>query len=132
MNELRLIPNNWRTLVLMSLITAQKIWNNNTMSNTDFSIICELSLDTEQINQLEMKFLELIKYKTCIKFGTYTKYYLELQSFITDELPLKPMDVLTQQKLEKQSKKFEQNLKVKCKTSENMFELGQKTKLVIN
>ena len=126
-----LLPTNWRPLVLISLMIAQKMWDDKYLSNADFSYIYPF-FDTKQVNSLEMKFLELIQYNTHIKFSIYTKYYLELKSLVPEDFPLKAMDAFTSQKLEQQSQKMEDNLKKNAKTSADAKESGQNTNLVIN
>ncbi len=126
-----LLPTNWRPLVLISLMIAQKMWDDKYLSNADFSYIYPF-FDTKQVNSLEMKFLELIQYNTHIKFSIYTKYYLELKSLVPEDFPLKPMDAFTSQKLEQQSQKMEENLKKNAKTSADAKESGQNTNLIIN
>jgi len=126
-----LLPTNWRPLVLLSLMIAQKMWDDKYLSNADFSYIYPF-FDTKQVNMLEMKFLELIQYNTHIKFSIYTKYYLELKSLVPEDFPLKPMDVFTSCKLEKQSKNMENNLKKNAKTSADAKESGQNSNYVIN
>ena len=125
-----LLPTSWRPLVLISLMVAQKMWDDRYLSNSDFSAIYPF-FDNKQLNTLEMKFLELIQYNTHIRFSIYTKYYLELKSLVPD-FPLKPMDVFTMGKLEKQSKNMEDNLKKNAKTSNDNKEAGQNTVYVIN
>lgn len=131
LTEMPLLPTNWRPLVLISLMVAQKMWDDKYLSNADFSYIYPF-FDTKQVNSLEMKFLELIQYNTHIKFSIYTKYYLELKSLVPEDFPLKPMDAFTSQKLEQQSQKMEDNLKKNAKTSADAKESGQNTNLIIN
>lgn len=126
-----LLPSNWRPLVFISLMIAQKMWDDKYLSNADFSYIYPF-FDTKQVNELEMKFLELIQYNTHIKFSIYTKYYLELKSLVPEDFPLKPMDAFTMQKLENQSKSMEENLKKNAKTSADAKTAGQSTNIVIN
>ena len=125
-----LLPTSWRPLVLVSLMVAQKMWDDRYLSNSDFSNIYPF-FDNKQLNNLEMKFLELIQYNTHIKFSIYTKYFLELKGLVPD-FPLKPMDVLAEAKLERQSKKMEEALKKKAATSANEKEAGQSTNYVIS
>ena len=130
LTSMPLLPTSWRPLVLIALMVAQKMWDDKYLSNSDFSTIYPF-FDNKQLNTLEMKFLELIQYNTHIKFSIYTKYYLELKSLVPD-FPLKPMDVFTMAKLEKQSKGMEDNLKKNAKTSSENKEAGQNTVYVIN
>lgn len=126
-----LLPSNWRPLIFISIMVAQKMWDDKYLSNADFSYIYPF-FDTKQVNELEMKFLELIQYNTHIKFSIYAKYYLELKGLVPEDFPLKEMDVFTQQKLENQSKNMEENLKRNAKTSANAKVSGQNTVVVIN
>jgi len=131
LTEMPVLPTNWRPLTLISLMIAQKMWDDKYLSNSDFSYIYPF-FDTKQVNTLEMKFLELIQYNTHIKFSIYTKYYLELKSLVPEDFPLKPMDVFTGHKLETQSKHMEENLKKFAKSGVDNLQSGQKTNLVIN
>lgn len=130
LTEMPLLPTNWRPLVLISLMIAQKMWDDKFLSNQDFSYIYPF-FEIAQVNKLEMKFLELIQYNTHIKFSIYTKYYLELKSLVPEEFPLKPMDIFTMQKLENQSKGMEENLKKYGKTGDSKVS-GQNSVHVIN
>ena len=130
LTSMPLLQTTWRPIILISLMVAQKMWDDKYLSNSDFSTIYPF-FDNKQLNVLEMKFLELIQYNTHIKFSIYTKYYLELKSLVPD-FPLKPMDVFTMAKLEKQSKNMEENLKKNAKTSTDNKEAGENTVYIIN
>jgi hypothetical protein len=130
LTSIPLLPTTWRPLILISLMIAQKMWDDKFLNNSDFITIYPF-FDNEQLNKLELKFLELIQYNTHIKFSTYTKYYLELKS-VEPDFPLKPMDMFTKAKLEHQSKNMEEKLKKNAKTSVNAKEAGQNTVYVIN
>lgn len=125
-----MLPTTWRPLVLISLMVAQKMWDDKYLNNSDFSVIYPF-FTNEQLNTLEMKFLEMIQYNTHIKFGTYTKYFLELKGLEPD-CTLKPMDMHSKAKLEKASLEMENNLKKNAKTSEKGLGAGQNTVYVIN
>jgi hypothetical protein len=131
LTEMPLLPTTWRPLVLISIMVAQKMWDDKYLSNADFSYIYPF-FDTKQVNVLEMKFLELIQYNTHIKFSIYTKYYLELKSLVPEDFPLKPMDVFTIGKLERQSKNMEENLKKNAKTSNDNKQSGMSTNVILS
>ena len=75
------------------------MWDDKYLSNADFAYIYPF-FNSEQINNLEMKFLEMIQYNTHIKFSMYSKYYFELKSLFPEDFNLKPMDVYTLNRLE--------------------------------
>ncbi len=128
---LSLQTTNWRPLILISLMVSQKVWDDKYLSNADFSYIFPF-FDTNQLNQLEMKFLEMIHYNVYVKDSLYTKYYLELKSLVNEEIPIKPMNIFTLNKLESQSKALENNLKKYLKTAGESKEFGQHSAVIIN
>ena len=76
---LPLQPTNWRPLVLVSLLVAQKVWDDKYLSNLDFAFIYPF-FSSQEINVLEKKFLELIQYNVAIKSTLYARYYFELRA----------------------------------------------------
>jgi len=126
-----ILPTNWRPLIIVSLLVAQKMSDDRFLSNADFAEMYPF-FDVKELNNLEMKFLELIQYNTHIKFGIYTKYYLELKSLVPEKFLLKPMDVFTMKKLENQSRDKEKVLKQMSRTSVDAKESGQYTQHVIS
>lgn len=130
LTNIPLLPTTWRPLVLVSLLIAQKMWDDKYLSNSDFSSIYPF-FDNEQLNTLELKYLELIQYNTHIKLSIYTKYYLELKA-VEPNFPLKPMSAYVKDNLEKQSQNYEEKLKKNAKTSTENKEAGQNTVAVIS
>ena len=128
---LSLHPTNWRPLILISLMIAQKMWDDKYLSNADFAYIYPF-FNAEQVNTLEMKFLEMIQYNTHVKFSLYSKYFFELKSLSTDEAPLKPMDLFSFNRLENQSKLFGENARKHSKTNPKDKVSGQFTIYIIN
>jgi hypothetical protein len=110
---------------------AQKMWDDKYLSNADFAYIYPF-FNAEQVNTLEMKFLEMIQYNTHVKFSLYSKYYFELKSLSTDEFPLKPMDLYSFNRLENQSKLYGENMKKHSKTNSKDKVSGQFTIYIIN
>lgn len=131
MTEMPLLPTTWRPLVIISLMIAQKMWDDKYLSNADFHYIYPF-FDSQQFNMLEIKFLDLIEYNTHIKLSIYTRYYLELKSLCPEDFPLKPMDVFTMGTLEKKSGQFEEKLKYASKTGGLQSVSGINTVFVIN
>lgn len=74
---------------------------------------------TDEINQLEKKFLELIQYNVTVKSALYAKYYFEMRALFTNnekEFPLTPLDKRDAEKLEVNSKQYKEkfeNLNIK-------------------
>lgn len=100
--ELPLQPTNWRPLILISLLVAQKVWDDRYLSNSDFAFIYPFFV-TDEINKLEQKFLELIMYNVTVKSNLYAKYFFELRALFKDsekEFPLKQLDKNDLERLE--------------------------------
>ena len=125
--EMPLQPTNWRPLVLCSLLVAQKVWDDQYLSNSDFAFIYPFFVTTE-INKLEQKFLELIQYNVTVKSALYAKYYFELRNLFKDndqDFPLKPLEKKDAVALELNSNKYknkyeELNIKQMALTSATM------------
>jgi hypothetical protein len=79
---------------MISILVAQKVWDDFYLSNADFGFIYPF-FPTEDLNKLEKKFLELIQYNVTVKANLYAKYYFELRALFRDnerEFPLVPLD----------------------------------------
>jgi hypothetical protein len=110
--DLPLQPTNWRPLVLCSLLVAQKVWDDRYLSNADFAFIYPFFV-TEEINKLEMKFLELIQYNVTVKSALYAKYYFEMRALFSNnekEFPLTPLNKKDAERLELNSKSHQEKL----------------------
>ena len=115
LTDMPLLPTTWRPLVIISLMIAQKMYDDKYLSNADFQYIYPF-FDSNQFNMLEVKFVDLIQYNTHIKLSIYTKYYLELKSLSPDDFPLEPMNVYQLTTLEKKSSSMEEKLNYASKT----------------
>lgn len=88
-----LSSTNWRPIILCSLLVSQKVWDDRYLSNSDFAYIYPF-FSTEEINQLEQRFLELLSYSVTVKAALYAKYYFELRALFNDsvnEFPIEPI-----------------------------------------
>jgi len=97
-----ILVTSWRPILLASLILAQKVWDDRSLHNVDFSVFCPM-FTLKEINFLEKKFLGLIDYDVSITASLYASYYFQLRTLcqrVDRELSLKPMDVEAAAKLE--------------------------------
>lgn len=69
-----LTSRNWKRLLFTSMIIASKFWDDDSFENNHFSQVFN-HLSIGEINLMERTFLELINYKTYIKFSEYFKYF---------------------------------------------------------
>ena len=70
---------NWIPILLVSLLTASKVWDDHSTFNGDLVVILPL-LTVEHINTLERQFLTDLKYTLHIPFSDYAKYYFGLRA----------------------------------------------------
>lgn len=74
---------NWRRVVLIVLIIASKVWDDDSLENIHFpQVMPDISL--KEVNTLEKTFLELIDYKLHIRGAEYAKYYFILQTIANE------------------------------------------------
>ena len=96
---LSLQTTNWRPLVFVSLMISQKIWDDKYLSNGDFSYIYPF-FEKNQLNILEMKFLEMIQYNVFVKLSVYMTFYLELKALVHEGYVNKAMSSFDFKKME--------------------------------
>ena len=98
-------PSNWRPIILCSYLVGQKVWDDRYLSNADFAYIYPF-FNTEEINRLEKKFLELINYSVTVKAALYAKYYFELRGLYNESnnFPLEQIENDKAKEIEGRSK----------------------------
>lgn len=100
-----LLMSNWQPILLAAMVVAQKVWDDKSLLNVDFSVICS-SYTLQDINALEKKFLQLIDFNVSISASLYASYYFELRTLCEKaerEFTLKPLSEERQRKLESRS-----------------------------
>lgn len=131
-SEMPLQPTNWRPLLLCSLLVAQKVWDDRYLSNADFAYIYPF-FKNDEVNKLELKFLEFIEYNVNVKQNVYVRYYFELKSlFKTDEnFPLQQLTVDKAREMEATAKKYETDSRKKSATM-NLNDKKTKAPLILS
>lgn len=105
LSGLQLLINNWQPMLLAGMVIAQKVWDDTSLLNCDFSLICS-AYTLKDINVIELKFLELIEYNVSITASLYASYYFELRTLCEKsqrDFTLKPLDEAARKKLESTS-----------------------------
>jgi hypothetical protein len=75
---------NWRSIVLSSLLIANKMWDDFHVANVAYCLIFP-GLSLERVNQLEIGFLEVLEYKTWISPSCYAENHFAIQACIAEE-----------------------------------------------
>ena len=112
-SEVPILCTSWRPILLAGLILAQKVWDDRSLHNVDFSFFCPM-FTLKEINFLEKKFLELIDYDVSISASLYASYYFQLRTLcqrVDREFSLKPMDIDTAAKLEARGVAYKEKFK---------------------
>ena len=93
---LYLLPTNWKTVLISSMLMASKVWDDMSMWNGDFSKICPI-FTLQRLNALEMAYLETVEYNVRVPASSYAKYYFHLRSLssslVLPESTLYPLDL---------------------------------------
>ena len=110
---------------------SQKIWDDRYLSNGDFSSIYPF-FEKEDLNILEIKFLEIIQYNVFVKLSIYMTFYLELRMLVKGQLTLKPLNRYQIKKMENLiEEKNNYNLK-RNNSQGKFFDEGEKSNYIIN
>lgn len=70
---------NWRPIVIASILTASKVWDDLSSWNIEFSNLLPL-LSLPSINKLEGIYLQSLQYDLYISSSEYARYYFALRS----------------------------------------------------
>jgi len=109
------LPTNWRPLVLISIIIANKVWDELNFMNYEISNVYPF-FEKYQIDQMETRFLQIINYNVKVSLSSYSSYFMELKTlnpFFNNK------NMMNSQKfnaLKEKQKKFVNNLKKKSRT----------------
>jgi len=115
---------NWKSIVMMAMLLASKVWDDLSMVNEDFSIFMPYTLD--QINTWEIEFLGCIKFNVRVSASQYARYYFDLRKKIHHNgahLPKKELTMERARKLEALTSCMEQ----RAKEMHNNFETTPST-----
>lgn len=78
-SSIQLSVTSWRPIFLAALIVSQKVWDDRSLHNIDFSVFCPM-FTLKEINHLEKKFLELISYDVSVNSSLYASYHFQLRT----------------------------------------------------
>jgi len=112
--------SNWRRIILASWIVALKTWEELAVYNLDFLGCFDGKVTVQDLNMLEMNFLNLIQYNVYLSSSAYTKMYFDLKSYSTlaeERFPLKPLTNERGNLLERRSQHSSQELVKKIRKS---------------
>jgi hypothetical protein len=112
MSCLPLTMQNWRTIWVVAVILAQKMWDDKPLRTSAFVQILPY-FSKELLRDLELKALTLIQFCTGVKPSLYAQYYFELRSLFKDingtssdessEWISKPLSIIKARRLEDRS-----------------------------
>merc|ERR1712129_597263 len=102
--RLRPCTYNWRSLLFSTMILSSKVWDDLSMWNSDFSTVCNFTL--ERTNELELATLRCLKYSVKVTAAEYTLYYFKLRENKTIKLNI-PLDMESVRLMEKCSSSFQ-------------------------
>lgn len=77
-----LTESNWKSVVFICMLMANKVNDDFHMLNSDYTQIFP-GLELQRINMLELKLLELLDTKLYVNVSEYAKYHFRIQDLIT-------------------------------------------------
>ena len=114
-HRIPLTMSNWRSLWLVSVILAQKVWDDIPLRTSSFTKIVP-AYSKRALRDMESKALDLLQYLTSVKPSLYAKYYFELRQLFTEimgfqesEWGVKPLGPVEAKRLEHRTKVSEEN-----------------------
>lgn len=86
--NIQLHAKNWRPIVLISLLLAQKVWDDQSLANVEFPVIWRASVSSsdarlvniQAVNTYECDFLEVVQYNVHFTPSVYASYFFSLMS----------------------------------------------------
>ena len=101
-----LLASTWQPILLIALIIAQKVWEDRSHLNVDFTLLCP-TLNLKQLNALERNFLRLIDYNVGVKATVYTEWYFHLCALCErNSMRMRPLDGQEAKALEISASRF--------------------------
>jgi hypothetical protein len=116
MNQILLTYHNWRSIWLVVIMLAQKVWDDRPLRTSDFVRLLP-DIDSKILRELEFQTLTMLKYITGVKPSLYAKYYFELRTLYSDimgsnpscgEWALEPLSNYLASKLDMKNQKLEE------------------------
>merc|ERR1712107_917548 len=99
----------WRPICLIAMLLAQKVYDDFSLRNKDWSLICP-AFTAAQITKLESIFLVLVRFSVHVSASSYAKYYFQLRVLCEREFPLSVLSKEDASYLESRTAKGEQVL----------------------
>eukprot|EP01017_Pseudomicrothorax_dubius_P004308 TRINITY_DN10835_c0_g1_i2.p1 TRINITY_DN10835_c0_g1~~TRINITY_DN10835_c0_g1_i2.p1 ORF type:complete len:218 (-),score=36.51 TRINITY_DN10835_c0_g1_i2:138-791(-) len=82
-----ILRQSWRPLVLISTMSAEKVWSDIPLSNKDFSTLYPF-FSVEDLKKMEAEFLKLLNFEVQVSQKLYTEYYFNLSTLVNQiEIP---------------------------------------------
>ncbi len=110
---IRLTYRNWKSVIFSSMVMSSKVWDDLSMWNADFSQVCS-SFTLQRINELELAYLDALRYSVKVQASEYAKYYFLLRSMLMksglggDHVEsLSPLDIEGAKKIEVFSEEYQ-------------------------
>ncbi|KAL1522047.1 hypothetical protein AB1Y20_021692 [Prymnesium parvum] len=105
------LVSTWQPMLLISVIVAQKVYEDRTQPNANFAKI-RPDLTSAQLHQLEFEFLTLIDYNVGVRAAVYTEWYFKVCSLCErNSMRMKPLNAAEAARLEVITINFEERVK---------------------
>jgi len=102
MKHIGLMIRNWRKMVLIALVVATKVLEDQAVWNIDFLDMFP-RISTPEINSMERFLLEKLEFNVSLKTSEYAKYFFELCDLSKNQEIISPLDEQRAKALEQKS-----------------------------
>lgn len=101
--KLYLTPSNWRQVLFGAWMLASKVFDDLSMVNRDFSVVCPM-FSNRDVNEVEVAVLTILDYNVAVNGEQYALYYFRLHDELSQvegsALPQKLLDIKDAARLE--------------------------------
>lgn len=110
---LKIEANNWKRVLLIAMILASKVWDDESFENKHFaSVLTQFPI--KEINEMESAFLTMIDFEVFVTQKDYAQAYFTLRTYADSKFrsfPLQALDVESVLRLQSSSRKVGESLR---------------------
>jgi len=92
LKDMPLTPRNWRLVLIASILTASKVWDDLASWNIEFAELFPI-IGLKEVNELEKLFLTKLDYQLFVSPSVYAKYYFALRQVRQSNVPKLYLDL---------------------------------------
>jgi len=92
-------PSNWRQLLYSCFSLSSKMYDDLSMINRDFAVVCPM-FNLRETNDMELALLDIFRFDLVVNAAEYAAFYFRLQQEKEPQTPTAPLSKVTAEQLE--------------------------------